>query len=379
MLNNVQSVNKVILQFPEQQNITDRIRLPDLNALVDVKILEKVFGNYKVLINGSLFQTKLPLQLNNGETILAKVVSHKPFTLEISNPAGKNLSFENINQIIQKLDLENTTLIKDVIKTLAEAKKPLVKSKIENYTDLISFYDNRKDEILFNFFMHIIWNEQADITESLKQYKESIFDISFEELVNRIVNRLNDSGQIVRENLLCDKFFMKLFENNRKLFFAEDKINEAAEILFQNVQRDILYKTEWNSLQYLLLKFVLQMSLYKNFGFLPDFRLFSNNTEIYCLIFYYFRQPELPEVYQVYFKIFGEKTGELNFAGYFEHTNFSAIIKNPLDNKDLMEQIINRIKGFSEINFSIIQNPAIQEKGFLTEGFINNFKINRRV
>ena len=113
-----------------QQNSSQN--LPDLNSLVLLQVLDKIGNNYKILINGILFQSKLPLSLKVGEETIAKVISQNPFSLKLNDLLkAKYLTSENISLLLSLLGIEQNEKSISFVKELLSHKQSLRKSKIK--------------------------------------------------------------------------------------------------------------------------------------------------------------------------------------------------------------------------------------------------------
>ena len=98
-------------------------KMPEENSLVLVKVLEKLNGSYKLLVDGSVFQSSLPFVVGGEEEFLAKVISLQPFTLQADGLAALKHGMPGaLSVLLQKLGLPETLEVKLLVETLLRKK-----------------------------------------------------------------------------------------------------------------------------------------------------------------------------------------------------------------------------------------------------------------
>jgi len=70
--------------FDDESNKVFPQLYPSKNSIVNVQVLDKIGPVFKILVNGSLFQSKLPIELGINDEFLAKVISENPFILALN-------------------------------------------------------------------------------------------------------------------------------------------------------------------------------------------------------------------------------------------------------------------------------------------------------
>lgn len=101
--------------------------LPRQGSVVLVQVLERAGANSRLLIDGSVFQAQLPMNLTKGEEFLARVVKQQPFTLQT------DLAFVHHGpaaSLLKKLGITGKWA-EEVLQEFVSRKKPIIKSRIE--------------------------------------------------------------------------------------------------------------------------------------------------------------------------------------------------------------------------------------------------------
>ncbi|HEX2960672.1 MAG TPA: hypothetical protein VHO43_02715, partial [Ignavibacteriales bacterium] len=171
--------------------------LPAENSLVEVSVLDKSNGNYKLLIEGSVFQSKLPVSLNTGEALLAKVISVNPFTLSLDKIfTAKMLTEGNLALVLSKLGIAETEASSKVLKAFLKEEKPLVKSKLKKVIEMLEHEDVKLSEEMLSLFIQMIHMDEGRGSFSNKSFVK-VFQYPLETLSGEIldsVKRLNKMG-----------------------------------------------------------------------------------------------------------------------------------------------------------------------------------------
>ncbi|MCX6151050.1 MAG: hypothetical protein NTX22_11030 [Ignavibacteriales bacterium] len=255
--------------------------LPEVNSLVMLKVIEKLGGNYKILINGNLFQAKLPLKLTAGEEAIAKVLSTKPFTLGLNDLLKtRNMSSENISLLLSMLGLEQDEKNIRFIKKLISSKQPLRKEKIKRGIEFLEKTNGEVDELQLALLVRV-YAFQNDYFDYMAESHNSFFKYSYSQIIQNIfglVKQLNYEfsnntvTQIVNNYLVCN---YSLLENENKLpVCCEEKLLEMIGIVaFEsgNNSYPFIIKEICDSLKKNITLLIIQTAVYNYFGLYPSF------------------------------------------------------------------------------------------------------------
>lgn len=289
MINNVQNIANVnAVQLTANGKVGVK-SLPAINSFVNIEVLEKMNNGFKILVDGKLFQSKLPVNLSKGDEVFAKVVSHRPFTLGLDNfvPGGK-MNAAHLALVLAKLGIKETALSKSVIKNIAANGKPLVKSKLQRLIEYMEVSDITLDEMQMTLLINIIWNDNKDNYKGSLDSFAKIFDVTFEELSRQIfltilkINDLDYPNELYRR--LNDYVIYQLDEAHNNVIALKDKSNSFLNIAeFTKTLEpalDMVQRKELEHLKKYMLKYVLQKALYGRFDYNPEFAIIKGKKSL---------------------------------------------------------------------------------------------------
>ncbi len=270
--------------------------LPQENSIVTLKVVEKFDALYKVLIDGEVFQTKLPIDVNKGDLLVGKVITNNPLTIGLDNFGQlKFIDQQVLVDIIKKFGIKVTKTSLTVVEKLVVAKKTLVKSKVE---DLISLIDNDIEMIDYQvgILIGLMWSASYQRKEDLYEVAKIMKEIPFDKLCNEIfisiirLNGLNLPNSIYDE--IKKVFFVNIVDESFPNLAANKNSSVISLILLLNswAERYINLKTESDELNYLiekLIKYHFQKKIYNSFNFFPDFYIIINNKELDLVVYSY--------------------------------------------------------------------------------------------
>lgn len=298
MMNSVS--NSVIINATSApSNTNGAVRaLPSVNSIVNVNVLDKISGNYKILVGGTLFQSKLPFNAEIGDQLIAKVLTHKPFTLGIDNLSKmKGFEISMLPGMLAKLELKNDAISKLVLKKVMGSNKPIVKAKVKRVIEYLENSDLIIDELTIGLLINIVWNESFESGEEALGSFYKIFDISFEELSQAIYSSLKNLNASVPDEVITKSInTVLLFDPSavgakQNLIPIKDKSKEFVQLVKMIGEAEnsssLLYSVskEFHTLKLLMLKYVLQKSVFSRFDIHPEFTII-NAKEGFHLINY---------------------------------------------------------------------------------------------
>ncbi|MFH0734164.1 MAG: hypothetical protein V1773_07655 [bacterium] len=364
---------------------------PPINSVVVLKIIEKVDQFYKLLINGTVYQTKLPIELKEGELLLGKVITSNPLVIGLDNFGHlKVINQQMLIDVIKKIGIKLNQNSIELVGKVITAKKALVKSKIE---DLIEIYksDFNINDVQIALLISLLWNPNYTNKEDMEDEVRIIKTIPFDKLCNEIfksIIRLNNLNlpPIIYEKIgkafildVVDEKIVDIFNNRAK------NINKLIIFIDKWCKTNYILKREVAELEYLnerLIKYVLQKETYERFNFYPDFLIIKNHKELDLVLFTF----ELIKGSSGmdYYKVDIGCGSDLNFkgsvTGYFVNNKFSgktALTGNITKEMDayFTSKIETLAKSLNiELNLSLSEGRTNLELNFQLKSDLLNFK-----
>ncbi len=258
--------------------------LPQTGSFVKIEVLEKLKGNYKILVNGNLFQSRLPVSTKVGDILFAQVISGNPFTLSLDSfLAGKLGEAGIIAAVFSKLGLRKTAFADKFMARLLKLKKPLSKEKIKNALDFIETSDIRLDELQTAFLIAYFWDENGETFSQKKSIYRRVFDLNFNELIEAIYEKIVSlSGKnlemsfysVLKEKMIFEHENFADSRNVNAIFGKVKNAIELADFLEKYRRKPFVTESvakELDLLKELLIKYVLQKSMLNKYGLYADF------------------------------------------------------------------------------------------------------------
>ncbi len=290
MIGRIENINSSI---GEVKIVASRVRknLPKINSLVKIEVLEKLKGNYKILVDGELYQSKLPVKAKAGDIIMGQLANLNPLTIKLDSFSGIELSASGtVGIILKELGLAKTELAEKLITELIKTHKHLSKEKIERFLDFAGNSLTSLDKFQFGLLIAMIWDDgDAYSTREKRAVFSRVFDISFWELSDRIfeevinLKKLNLPESV--EKILDEKtvFDFKEFEEKKVLSGISSKVRsyiELTDFIEEGIagnRFDSLTEKSFSRLSDLLVKYVLQKALLNKYKIYIDFAIVRND------------------------------------------------------------------------------------------------------
>lgn len=361
--------------------------LPAENSLVEVSVLDKSNGNYKLLIEGSVFQSKLPVSLNTGEALLAKVISVNPFTLSLDKIfTAKMLTEGNLALVLSKLGIAETEASSKVLKAFLKEEKPLVKSKLKKVIEMLEHEDVKLSEEMLSLFIQMIHMDEGRGSFSNKSFVK-VFQYPLETLSGEIldsVKRLNKMG-IPEEVLLgINKALVLDGESFSALEVKEKSQCKAGDMLDElNRAGNIGEKArqEISGLREILIRFNMLRACYMKAGVYPGFILINTGDEIEMAEYRLESEPDGKgqKSYRIKLDMNPGLLGKVAVKGFLSGQNISAAfgasdvaVKELEEEKESLLMALGRLNLVPRLNFGN-QSQASEASG------VNVRQINVRV
>lgn len=170
------------------------IPLPAKNSVVNLSVLEKIGSEYKILINGKVFQAMLPVNVKQGDLMLGVVLNNNPMVLNLVNILNiKSLTIENLTMLLSKLGLKKTDNNISLLKAFIINKKPILKNQLDKFAEIIEELDFQFDEFQLNYIIQVFTNEQN--FKSFDKNTAEYFRYPLSSIINEIYSVIADGSQ----------------------------------------------------------------------------------------------------------------------------------------------------------------------------------------
>jgi hypothetical protein len=244
--------------------------LPKVNSFVEINVLEKIGDMYKILIEGKLFQTNLNIKLNVNDAVIAKVISHEPFTVSLDNLVlTKNINENVIALFLNKLNLPQTGKSVKALLAFIKADKPLIKEKLLKLIEVLNNPDfedadstlellvkilSAADEKSMVFNKNFIKNFQKPVEKLIAEIFESAKNLNSQNLPKDVLEKLNSLIMLDADGMSSEDM-TALLKNGKELLIELEKI------ISEGLEKGALTKeqtAELKNLKELLERFVNQ-------------------------------------------------------------------------------------------------------------------------
>lgn len=326
--------------------------LPAENSLVEVSVLDKQggSGSYKLLIEGNVFQSKLPISLNTGETLLAKVIGLNPFTLSLDNIfTAKMLTGSSIAQVLSKLGIAESEVSSSVIKAFLKEEKPLIKSKLKKIIDLLEKENIKLDGEQLKLFIQMVHMDEGRGPSTKKSFAR-MFEYSAETLAGEVFNsvkRLNSMGLSDEIISLVNRTLILEIPEEGSLSAMELKDKASAhleEALSQfagtaEAPPEGSLKMELLTLKETLLRYNMLKACYEKTGVYPGFIIVKSEGELELVEFRLERDPKEQgqKSHKIKLELNPSSLGKVTLSGFLSGQTFSAAFGAKDETSKLLE------------------------------------------
>ncbi|MGE5399261.1 MAG: hypothetical protein ACM3S2_02595 [Ignavibacteriales bacterium] len=311
--------------------------LPANNSVVEITVLDKSENNYRLLIEGSVFQAKLPVNVNTGEALIARVINTNPFTLSLDNlVAAKNLGGNVVSYIISKLHLMDTETSNKVVKAFISGKKPLVKSKLNKVIDLLEKENIKLDDQQLNFFIQVLHTDERS-NEFINRSVAVLCQHSIGSLTDEIyqivrkINSLNGSEELkakVNETLVLDITDAKNIDPISIKKKAAQSEKYAGILGMEEHNSGNANDKDLEDLKQILIRYNLLRSCYNKTGIYPGFVILKNEQALDLFEFEFEKRDQSHEAHshKLEFSMSPEMLGTVEVDGFMAGINLNAVV-----------------------------------------------------
>lgn len=310
-------------QAPERN--TQNMRVPAEGKLVLIQVLERTGELYKVLINGSVFTTALPVNAKHGDKFAAKVLLSHPLTLDLNTGAG--LKTADVAALLSLLGLEENEFSSSLAGSLIDEGLPLSFDKMSQYTSFMQREQLKMNDQVMMLLASMYKQEGID-PELFNKKPINIFTEMPETILEnlyRIVRDLSHSTdtkvQAVLGSLIVESPAMK------EAFSAE--VYAGVIEYLERMPLSSLTTEEaslMTALKLTLAKFVMKCAIYAWFGLYPGCVIRKENN--LPVLFYFLNSKEIESSGNSYirlrlYRVFGLETFD-TFRGYLKNRKVIA-------------------------------------------------------
>lgn len=343
--------------------------LPAKNSIVNINILGKSEGNYRLLVDGRVFQASLPVIVNAGDTLLAKVINTNPFTLSLDQLIAKTMNESVLSQLLMKLGIKNSAGAKRLLKVLAEIKKPVIKSKFEKLLDLFEKENLKLSDDQLGFYLQVLSSNEQQYENPDRSFA-ALFESSSSQLAGRIFNSVKNlqSRQLpaelkksVEEAFIIDAGdtgaadgLMLKNKNSAQMHL----VNQLQEALGDKKMPEQL-KIEVFELLNSLALFMMYKANSSRIGRFPEFMIIRGEDGLE-LFEYEFNLSELQKNFRSSFDLNmkPEQLGIVNINGFVSGNNLKADFTSANDTKNELEAAAAELEN--DLKNSLRLNPVLK-------------------
>lgn len=293
--------------------------LPKENSIVLVKVLERVNGQYKLLVDGNVFQASLPMALLKGDEFLAKVLRQKPFTLQADGLQSGRALQTVVSGLVKRLGLSGQ-LAEKVTAELVGKKKPVVKSRIDWILDKAEDKMLNPDPMQMQLICALSMLPPQELEESgssVRQlFHQSIQDVMKE--IFRFVTMQLPAGSYPKavgdtvNSVLVKELLPKTGNPDKEIIDLIFRLKEFSAGIENSV------KKEYEGFITNLVEYTLQKSVYNFFKIYPSFLIIREGQEYFLHIHNHNAEEE--HSYRLSVDITGsKKTEPVYVRGMYEH------------------------------------------------------------
>lgn len=253
-----------------------------LHSIVRIEVLGRNSNWYKILVNGKLYQSNLPVTVLPGDILLAKAINLNPIKLQLNDLHNAELDSDSLIYLLDKLNVEITDISLDIIKILLKIGKPVIKSGIENLIDLIE--KKGKNAALSNLeFLIKLFSDSVNyskVNENNIQYFQIPIDQLVQLIFSSFIKLISESHTADEINDLANIVVLNLDEEGGKMPTCE--VNELLNWTKKNLGSK---RNEISKLAAYIFSYLYQKMFFLKVGQSPEFFILKNNGK-YQPVFY---------------------------------------------------------------------------------------------
>ncbi len=320
-----------------------------LHSLVDIRVIGKTEGFHKVLVDGRLYVTQLPLEVEIGEILIGSVVKKNPLVISLDSFFNyQTMNSPLLKKILLKLRIGIDRKSMDAVALIIKNNKALVKSKILLLIKALQTVEFNLTEGERSVLVKLIWYyDEATFTELFKLFRQS-FDVSFNAIAGNIYRSwLHLRATVYNEGLLkaLEKIIALNFDMQtglEDLSPLKNKVDKFIDLygMIEKIETDGLFKhTEYRNLKNNLMKYIFQKLIYQHASVYPEFTAVISNNKSSLFLFKYENMQDLSYNESYGINIRSENGG--NLVGLLTGKSFYGELKNVFGNEELVKERVN--------------------------------------
>ncbi len=271
--------NRNLIHAKKLSLVTDKtVGLTSVHYLpVKIEVIEKYRNGEKVLIDGRLFVTNLPVNLEVGEIVCGKVIKNNPLTVSLD--IKKENNDKQIDKLLRLLGIKKNPIAAEALSLLLVMQKPLVKSYTEEFIAFLRLNGSNYAFDELKVLANLIWNKTGNV-ESFAE----IFNESFQSICEKIFGILGEikieSGKNKTLDLLWSSFVIDDANDlDDRLNNKNERLAKGLKLFGDRNKSDLLFaEMRMERLKNYLKKYLLQKSYYASTGIYKDFVVLKGNS-----------------------------------------------------------------------------------------------------
>lgn len=357
-----QAVNNIspVIKITSVQEITLPKSALKINSLVEISVIDKAQSIYRILAGGKVFETKLPVPLNAGESFAAIVANNNPTVFRLNNLFNNVPVDKVIAEILSKLNLPMNNSSKNILISILDSDKPVIKSKLKKLLELVTDSETELDKSSIDLFAQLIWSSESFDEFDPNDLKHFVY--SYDDLSKRILNELKHLTRTTPHSEV-------LVSLNNWLVVNVNEFNENPELLLYKMKHYESSLSDWldtksndktTPLYSLLNSLNVQSHYRKMAGMNNGIFIVRNNKELNYSS-YEIKYPQQSEdVFFFKLQMSPSSLGQVNIEGFYNQNNIRINFISESKTKDLLqnysEELSSGLSKNARLNSSISTN-----------------------
>lgn len=255
-------------------------KTPDVNSIVRLEVIRQERQAHKILINGRLFVTKLPLKAEKGDLFLARVLKSDPFELQLNNIANIELNNSLISRLLALLNINESTVSVKLLRALLKSGKIIKQSKFKKLLTLIESSEIDFGDNAYLMFAQLFWNDEN--LDDLNNHTMNYFRTSITALADKIYEMVFtkdlkfDNAGI---SSLKDILVYDLNHDEKQTMIQSYSKNKTKALIKWVKNNKAIADVNIKALRALIATFLFQKKFYNRISLNPDFMVVKINND----------------------------------------------------------------------------------------------------
>lgn len=363
------------------EQIESNNALNTAGSIVEIEVLDKVGGNYKIVAGGGVFQSELPISVNVGEVLLAKIIKFKPVTLQLNKLFSEEQGDAELDQLLKKMGIRAGRSSRNLLRSLLKFDLPVMKSRMNKFLDGAEALDSMNGD-LSDYLANMMWCDQN--LQRFSRENAEYFNYTSSYLIEQIFFRFTDlNSGYYKEEAVEDL--------NKILITERSDLKDGKTVKENELEGRIKKLTGWfvrnsgslnvkiKDLAALISIYLLHREYWKRVGILPEFAIIQT-TEGFKLVKFSLKSistMQSAENYLIDFQLDLKNLGAVNFSGLLTGRQFRLTVtahsatemKLEVLKDRLVKRMKNRLSVYLQLLISSFAGPSISGKSLKKNHF----------